>query len=85
MFHGNHSDHGGEIVPNGYDIGSNIIGSNGVFSEDPRYVDTTDNDPTLWDLTLAAGSPLIDAGDPSVLDPDGSISDIGAYGGPSAW
>jgi predicted outer membrane repeat protein len=36
---------------------------------------------TLWPLY---GSPLIDAGDPSVLDPDGSRSDIGAYGGASA-
>ena len=34
------------------------------------------------DLTLAAGSPAIDAGDPSISDPDGSRSDIGAFGGP---
>ena len=27
------------------------------------------------------GSPVIDAGDPNILDPDGSPSDIGAYGG----
>ena len=26
----------------------------------------------------------IDAGDPNILDPDGSTSDIGAYGGPGA-
>ena len=31
---------------------------------------------------LQAGSPLIDAGDPSVLDADGSRSDIGWTGGP---
>ncbi|HHO50858.1 MAG TPA: hypothetical protein ENK18_08265, partial [Deltaproteobacteria bacterium] len=30
------------------------------------------------------GSTLIDAGDPAVLDPDGSISDVGSTGGPSA-
>lgn len=29
-------------------------------------------------------SPLLDAGDPALSDPDGSASDIGAYGGPSA-
>jgi len=29
-------------------------------------------------------SPLIDAGDPSILDPDGTRSDIGATGGPYA-
>lgn len=33
---------------------------------------------------LRPGSPLIDAGDPSILDPDGSRSDIGASGGPLA-
>jgi hypothetical protein len=27
-------------------------------------------------------SPLIDAGDPTILDKDESISDIGLYGGP---
>jgi hypothetical protein len=36
------------------------------------------------DLRPAPGSPLIDAGDPAVLDGDGSRSDIGAYGGPGA-
>ncbi|MCP4805998.1 MAG: hypothetical protein GY913_34580 [Proteobacteria bacterium] len=34
-------------------------------------------------LELASGSALIDAGDPEILDVDGSVSDIGAYGGPS--
>jgi len=27
---------------------------------------------------------LFDAGDPALMDPDGSTSDIGAYGGPGA-
>ncbi len=40
--------------------------------------------PFYWDLHLALDSPLIDAGDPAVLDPDGSRSDIGIYGGPGA-
>jgi hypothetical protein len=30
------------------------------------------------------GSPVIDAGDPLILDPDGSRSDMGMYGGPDA-
>ncbi len=34
------------------------------------------------DLHLALSSPLIDAGDPDVSDPDGTVSDIGIYGGP---
>lgn len=33
---------------------------------------------------LSAASPLIDAGDPSRLDPDASVSDIGAFGGAGA-
>ncbi|RME46152.1 MAG: hypothetical protein D6795_15740 [Deltaproteobacteria bacterium] len=57
-------------------------GAEGNISVDPRFVDTTGNDPLAWDLHLASDSPLIDAGDPGILDPDGSRSDIGAYGGP---
>ena len=34
------------------------------------------------DLHLQKYSPLIDAGDPAILDKDGSRSDIGLYGGP---
>lgn len=34
------------------------------------------------DLHLALGSPLVNAGDPALLDADGSRSDIGHHGGP---
>ena len=33
------------------------------------------------DYSLSSSSTLIDAGDPSILDIDGSVSDIGAFGG----
>lgn len=33
---------------------------------------------------LQAGSPAINTGDPTLKDPDGTRSDIGAYGGPNA-
>ncbi|MCB9745531.1 MAG: hypothetical protein H6740_23330 [Alphaproteobacteria bacterium] len=59
-------------------------GTDGVISEDPGYADVSDADPLNWDLTLGSGSDLLDAGDPSLSDPDGSTSDIGAYGGPGA-
>lgn len=36
------------------------------------------------DYCLEPGSSLINAGDPSILDPDGTRSDIGAFGGPNA-
>lgn len=52
-----------------------------LFGE-PGYQDISGEDPTGWDLRLADGSTHIDAGDPSVLDEDGSTSDIGGYGGP---
>jgi hypothetical protein len=51
---------------------------------DPMFLDVTPADPREWDLHLGAASGLVDAGDPSILDPDGSRSDIGAYGGPGA-
>ncbi len=39
-------------------------------------------DPDSGDYHLQAFSPLINAGDPGILDPDGSRSDAGLYGGP---
>ncbi len=49
-------------------------GTNGNVSVDPQT--------EAWTYRLAATSPLIDAGDPAISDPDGTRSDIGAYGGP---
>jgi parallel beta-helix repeat protein len=37
------------------------------------------------DFHLQKYSPLIDGGDPTILDRDGSRSDIGLYGGPYGW
>jgi uncharacterized protein (TIGR03382 family) len=39
------------------------------------------SDDLFWPL---ATSPLVDAGDPAISDPDASRSDIGAFGGPDA-
>jgi len=47
----------------------------GIQWADPMYAG-------VEDFHLQAFSPLIDAGDPSILDVDGSRSDIGVYGGP---
>ena len=46
------------------------------------FVDDADADND--DLGLGTGSPCIDAADPSEADGDGSIADIGAYGGAGA-
>ncbi|MEQ1503232.1 MAG: putative metal-binding motif-containing protein [Myxococcota bacterium] len=59
-----------------------------------NHVGDGDPDLTLWTRDDDCGndqlwphpvvSPLLDAGDPSFDDPDGSRSDIGAFGGPDA-
>jgi hypothetical protein len=54
----------------------------GEISLDPLFTN-----PAVFDFSLTCPSPCIDAGDPEILDPDGSRSDIGAIpfeGGPSA-
>ncbi len=59
-----------------------IPGDSSIYA-DPMLVN--DIRPSLtnnWDYHLQAYSPAIDKGDPSILDPDGSRSDIGMYGGP---
>jgi len=51
-------------------------GTSGNISEDPDFVDAGGGD-----LNLDAGSPCVDAGTPGGTDPDGSRSDMGAFGG----
>ena len=66
---------GVEPVQGAVASGTTVIG-------DARFVD-----PRLGcasDLRPDTGSDLIDAGDPSLVDPDGTVPDIGAYAGPRA-
>jgi hypothetical protein len=58
------------------------IGS--VYEQDPQYTSAAAGDPSTWDLTLQSSSYLIDRGDPTINDADGSRSDVGAYGGPGS-
>lgn len=60
---------------------ADIDGWEGNQTADPAYVNHS-GDASGWDLHLASGSPLIDAGDPAESDADGSRADVGAYGGP---
>ncbi len=62
-----------------YDNGS-FDTSSGFIHVDPMY-----NNPDSGDFRLQAYSSLIDAGDPEILDYDGSRSDIGALGGPGGY
>ncbi|UCC45310.1 MAG: right-handed parallel beta-helix repeat-containing protein [Candidatus Zixiibacteriota bacterium] len=59
------------------DILLNYCAINGSW----RGVGSIDSDPLFTgpDYRLCAQSPCIDAGDPDIIDPDGSRSDIGAY------
>lgn len=45
---------------------------------DPLFVDVQ-----AWDFHLHPESPGVDAGNPDLLDPDGSPADLGIYGGPA--
>ncbi|MES2640722.1 MAG: hypothetical protein V4850_14600 [Myxococcota bacterium] len=50
------------------------------YAADPLFINFPD------DLTLGAGSPMIDAGEPTWFDLDGSRSDVGVFGGPGgSW
>ncbi len=53
----------------------NTGGNQGCINLDPQFVSTTD-------LHISQGSPCWDKGNPSLLDPDGSPSDMGYFGGP---
>jgi hypothetical protein len=62
---------------NAEDFLGSVSDSIGNIFRDPMYVN-----PDSFDFRLQAFSPLIDAGDPNILDVDGTRSDIGIYGGP---
>jgi hypothetical protein len=70
--------------PDDYHLVDDPTGTDGNISVDPMFLDISSPDALDWDLHLDFNSTLIDAGDPTVLDPDGSPSDIGAFGGPNA-
>lgn len=67
---------------------NNLWDNYGDFGNSGHPIDSVGNiyrNPMFvsgYDVHLQAFSPLIDAGDPGILDIDGSRSDIGAYGGP---
>ena len=65
------------------------IGVDGNLGDDPLFSAWVDDgDPATDDFTLRAGSPAIDAGDPSSgrADLDGTRNDMGVFGGPNgSW
>ncbi len=79
----------GLAAPAGYTLwfGNNAVDAVGVSLSDDRFGDPLlsgyTGDCAVDNYRPALGSAAIDAGDPSILDTDGSTSDIGAFGGPS--
>ena len=69
------------------DYGPGIeVGEGNLLNVEPGFSAAFSEDPTncAVDPLPAQGSALLDAGEPSILDKDGTRSDIGAFGGPSA-
>jgi hypothetical protein len=60
---------------------STLVGSKNNLGVTPGYTSVTAADSTSWNFALTAASGLKNAGDPALLDTDGTRSDIGAYGG----
>lgn len=61
-----------------YSNGSRTSGTNGnvgVINTDPDYIPGQG-------FRISSGSPCWDSGNPSMSDPDGTISDMGYFGGP---
>jgi len=56
-------------------------GVDGNLSEDPMFLSMSGTYPLDWDLHLSPASLVVDAGESSISDPDGGLSDMGAYGG----
>jgi predicted outer membrane repeat protein len=69
-------------LPDAFDGVPDPTGQDGNLAIAPGFLDLTPTDPLAWDLHLQISSPLVDAGDPALADPDGSPGDIGAFGGP---
>ena len=62
-----------------------LTGFEGMIAEDPLFLSWTDNDVYDDDLQLSVGSPCVDSGAPSSdTDPDGSPTNMGAFGGVNA-
>ena len=62
-----------------------LVGAEGNLDDEPAYSDWSPGDEVSGArLALSSSSPCRDAGDPELLDPDGSRSDMGSWGGPDS-
>jgi len=66
----------------GGELELSVLEDDGNMALDPHFAHYAPDLPgDEASMVLAASSPLIDAGDPLILDWDGTDSDVGAYGG----
>lgn len=80
---------GADAAANGFDEVFDVVGP--AASPDDEWpldvnftaVNASDGDWTTDDFTT--GNEVLDLGDPRFLDADGSLGDLGAYGGPCAY
>ncbi len=78
-WYGNSTDAGALLDPHLFPASPDVL-------DPPRFAHSVlDADLTADAWTLSADSPLVDAGNPATLDPDGTPSDIGAFGGHQTW
>jgi uncharacterized protein (TIGR03382 family) len=64
------------------DVGGELTETPANLGADPGFVGWTNDGRDNDSFVLTATSAMRDAGDPALSDPDGSRSDIGAWGGP---
>ncbi|MFT5679435.1 MAG: hypothetical protein ACI8RZ_000339 [Myxococcota bacterium] len=87
-FSGSYNDVYGNVGGN-YSGITDPTGSGGNISSDPLFTAWSDDGNSANDdLSLTGSSPAVDAGDPASAydDDDGTVNDMGAWGGPgSAW
>jgi hypothetical protein len=72
---------------NALDVGvglADLVDGTDDVAADPLFVNYGAERCVAEDLALSFGSPAVDTGDPGIEDPDGSRSDIGAFGGSRA-
>jgi hypothetical protein len=68
-----------DVSPATFEGIADPTGSGGNLAVDPGFTAAA-----TGDFSLAVGSACLDAGDPAVLDGDGSRADMGRFGGPGA-
>jgi hypothetical protein len=64
------------------DVGGELSTAPSSLAAEPGFAGWWDDGRDNDSFVLTSQSPMRDAGNPKLLDPDGTRSDIGAYGGP---